>query len=270
MPRGLHRSTACSIRWLWLSLKHHHPHCECQYPWTSVSHCWFLFNDGFLRSLINPVKFAVLFFRQKIWMKVSGPFPCEATSSCAIVGWSHGFVLWLLSRQARWYPLLWYSPLFSPGKVSWKALMKRSTAPFMHSDRATVCHSVSLSSHLFAPLMFCYLLAKGFILSVHITVSLLVNSKGCLCTSSYNILTQYPSQILFCFINIFLTTSTAQKNCRNSGQRVQKAVMRFILCVTLWCWRALCIISPYSFLSGCCSLLMFWLLHQPRCVLIST
>lgn len=53
---------------------------------------------------------------------------------------------------------------------------------------------------------------RGFILSVHIIVSLLANSKGCLCISSYN-LTQYPSQmvqILFCFINMFLTTARAQ------------------------------------------------------------
>lgn len=36
----------------------------------------FFFNDGFLRILINPVNFAVLFLKRKIWMKVSGPFPC--------------------------------------------------------------------------------------------------------------------------------------------------------------------------------------------------
>lgn len=161
VPRRLHRSTMCSIRWLGLCLKHHHPHCECQYPWTSMSQHWFLINDGFLRLLINPVNFAVSFLRQKIWMKVSGPFP---VCSCALVGWSHGFVLWLLSKQAHWYPLLWYSPLFLPWQVLWKALMKHLPAPFMHSDRVTVCHSVSLSSHLFAPLMFHYLPPKARVL----------------------------------------------------------------------------------------------------------
>lgn len=86
---------------------------------------------------------------------------------------------------------------------------------------------------------------RGFILSVHIIVSLLADSRGYLCISSYN-LTQYPSQtvqILFCFINMILTTARAQQSCRNSGYRVQKDSEGIFLWAPLWYWRALCIIS---------------------------
>lgn len=78
-------------------------------------------------------------------------------------------------------------------------------------------HCVSQCELLFLPLCPSDVLlsackGRGFILSVHIIISLLADSKGCLCISSYN-LTQYPSQmvqILFCFINMFLTTARAQ------------------------------------------------------------
>lgn len=70
-----------------------------------MSQCWFLINDEFSRLLINCVNFAVPFLKEKIWVKVSGLFPAPAfppaaTSSCAIlVGWIHGFVLWLWGRH---------------------------------------------------------------------------------------------------------------------------------------------------------------------------
>lgn len=144
-------------------------------------------------------------------MKVSGPFPVCSNEQPCPCGVESGVCALALIKASTLVSIALVFTSF----LTLTGFMKGTDEAFASSFHAlwqSCC--VSQCELVFPPLFPSDVLlsarkGEGFILSVHITVSLLVNSKGCLCISSYN-LTQYPPQILLCFINMFLSTGRPQ------------------------------------------------------------
>lgn len=133
-----------------------------------MSQYWVLINDRFLRLLINPGNFAVSFLRQKIWMKVSGPFPVcskKQLCPCRVESWVCALALIKASTLVS-IALVFTSFLTLTG------FMKGTDEAFASSFHALwQCHCVSQCELVFPPLCpsdvsLSGCKGKGFILSI--------------------------------------------------------------------------------------------------------